>query len=233
LLLNVNVTEKDLEGTTKSASAALKKKNTGATILRAEWLCVLMKEELYQQPNLSNKAMKGFLHEYAAEHFFTDNMLQNTHSNAKLQNFGEPSANVRYAYHLQSAMLSQGHRCELVTVNCGTVVSSISQILVDDENCCRYKQGMESMDGDTQVAFLAEWLSKNKCLLDNQMGVGTGNKYLSGILFTILLHLRLLVSFRTYFKLMSCDLWEVYNLYSVWIVCGWINVLTNFCYSIW
>ena len=40
------------------------------------------------------------------------------------------------------------------------------------------------MDGPGCVAFLSKWLSDNKVNIDKQMGVGTGNKYLAGILFT-------------------------------------------------
>ncbi len=46
------------------------------------------------------------------------------------------------------------------------------------------KEGVNSMDGASRVAFLSGWLSDNKAFINKQMGIEVGNKYLSGILFT-------------------------------------------------
>ena len=106
-----------------------------STPLRSEWLSVLLAEEIRKRPNLSNAAMKMFLAPYATDDCFTDNILQNTQTRARLEIFGEPSENICYAYQLSDAMKSRGHPCEMIFDNRGTVMSSLSQILVQEQNC--------------------------------------------------------------------------------------------------
>ena len=136
-----------------------------------------------KRPNVSNEAIKGYLSAYAPQQYFTDSILQNTRTKAKVEVFGKPSCNVQYAYHLKAAMDERGHPCELIFNNRGTVMSNISKILVEDENRRRYRDGLGNMSAPERLAFLTKWLSENKATIDKQMGVGVGNSYLSGILF--------------------------------------------------
>ncbi len=118
-------------------------------------------------------------------------------------------------------MISRGHCCELVTINRGTVMSSISQILVDEENRRRYKEGWESMDSNTRVSFLATWLSKNKSLLDSEMGVRQGNKYSSGIVFTPSVSLEVAHEMQNVFQADACHVFfGKYTIYTAYGSCA-------------
>jgi len=96
-----------------------------ATPLQTDWLIGLVLEEIRERPNISNEAMKGYLSAYAPQQYFTDSILQNTRTKAKVEVFGKPSCNVQYAYHLKAAMDERGHPCELIFNNCGTVMSIV------------------------------------------------------------------------------------------------------------
>ena len=169
---------------TAPGTANTKTKNVPATTLQTKWLTVLMSDVIREKPNVSNADMRTYLSAYATDQCFTDNVLQNTRTKAKLEIFGQPRDNVQYAYHLKAAMDQRGHPCELILVNRGSVMSSISQVVVEDENRRRYKDGLRTrMNAQERVPFLKEWLVRNKTYLDAQMGQGIGNKYLSGILF--------------------------------------------------
>jgi hypothetical protein len=187
LLLNVvgaGISEKATDETRVQAGEEKKEKNSSSTPLRAEWLVVLMADEVRDRPNLTNEQMRGYLSPYAPSQYFTDNVLQNTRTKAKLAEFGEPSMNVQYAYHLQAAMDRGGHPCEMIFVNRGVVMNQISQILVDNENRRRYREGTVNMTSPERVSFLSDWFNRNKESIDKQMGIGPGHKYLLGILFT-------------------------------------------------
>lgn len=54
--------------------------------------------------------------------------------------------------------------------------------------------------GHEWVAFLTEWLSRNKAYLNKQMGMGVGNWYLSGILFTMLVGLQVVPHLQKVFQ---------------------------------
>ena len=178
--LQVNV-----EGAGLAMPSENTKEKSATTLLRTEWLVALVLDEIRERPNISNDALRGYLLAYAPKQYFTDNILQNTRTKAKLEVFGQPDTNVQYVYHLKAAMEERGHPCELLFSNRGSVMSSISKIFVDDKNRRRYRDGLStSMTGPERVAFLTKWLSDNKVSIDRQMGVGIGNKYLSGIFFS-------------------------------------------------
>ena len=108
---------------------------------------------------------------YAPSQYFIDNIFQNTRTKAKLVEFGEPSMNVQYAYHLQAAMDAAGNPCEMIFVHCGVVMNQISQILVDDENCPRYREDTVNTTSQERVLFLADWFNHNKESINKQMGI--------------------------------------------------------------
>ncbi len=88
-----------------------KNKKQAATPLCAEWLSILVAEEIRQRPNImSNKAMRGFLSAYAMPPCSaSDYVLQNTCTRAKLEFFGKPFYNVQCAHYLKTAMSIRGH----------------------------------------------------------------------------------------------------------------------------
>ncbi len=91
-------------GLTAPAVPPTDDKRKVATPLRTDWLIGLVLEEIRERPNVSNEALKGYLSAYAPQQYFTDSILQNTRTKAKVEVFGKPSCNVQYAYHLKAAM---------------------------------------------------------------------------------------------------------------------------------
>ena len=173
-----------VQGEDGDPPAEERRRNLASTPLRTEWIVPLMVDQIRDRPNLTNEQMRAYLLPYAPEQYFTENLLQNTRTKAKLEEFGEPAVNVQYAYHLQAAMDSAGHPCQMIFVNRGVVMSSISQILADNENRIRYKSGLDRMNSQERVAFLSGWFEENITSINKQMGLGAGHKYLLGILFT-------------------------------------------------
>jgi hypothetical protein len=70
---------------------------------------LLILSMIADNPGCTNKTLWGFLKGYGNEYAFTESILQDAKSAARMQLFGSPAINVRYAEKVKNELEKLGH----------------------------------------------------------------------------------------------------------------------------
>ena len=134
------------------------------TPFKAEWLLPLLRSEISETPNMSNKKCRAILLDYIKDKFITEALLQNARTLTKQAIFGNPSINVQYATALKEEMEKQGHSVDLVAMNALTLINRIADLVVTEEVEKQKLIGL-NMTGRAKQKYLSNWMRKNTQLL--------------------------------------------------------------------
>ena len=134
---------------------------------------------------LPTKDLRKVLEPYGYEYAFTDSLLSDARAKAKLDLFGSPEDNVKYAHGVFTEMIRMGHFVQFAYCKRSKVISKLGHVVIAEEIFRRKLDGEEALAANERSKFVEEWKRKNAKAIANQLGVRDGPQlqFLSGILF--------------------------------------------------
>ena len=134
---------------------------------------------------MPTKELRKILEPYGYEYAFTDSLISDARSKAKLDLFGQPEDNVKYASGVASEMKRMGHFVELVYCRRSKVISKLGHVVIAEEVFHRKVDGEAPLGANERANFVDEWKRANAAEIANQLGIKDGPQFdfLTGILF--------------------------------------------------
>jgi hypothetical protein len=112
----------------------------------------------------------------------THNILQDACNHAKVDLFGKPDDNIRYAY---AVLQDMGHVCDLIFTGCRDVIRMIQAVVLKEELTCQEHANEPTLEqGTPRKEFVNDWLLRHEVALNNELGMDNDPeiKFLTGIL---------------------------------------------------
>ena len=134
---------------------------------------------------LPTKDLRKVLEPYGYEYAFTDSLLSDACAKAKLDLFGSPSDNVKYAHRVFTKMVRMGHFVQFTYSKRSKVISKLGHVVIAEEIFRRKLDGEEALAANDCSKFVEEWKQNNASEIANQLGVKDGPQlqFLFGIIF--------------------------------------------------
>jgi hypothetical protein len=127
------------------------------------------------------KLLKPFGYEYA----FTDSIIQDARAKAKLDIFGKPEENVKYANAIAREMKDMGHMVEMLYSKRSKIISKLGHVVLAEEDYRRKYDGESPLAANERAPFVEKWKRQHASQMSEQLGLKDGPQFefLSGILF--------------------------------------------------
>ena len=127
------------------------------------------------------KLLQPFGYEYA----FTDSIIQDAQAKAKLNIFGNPEENVKYANAIAREMKEMGHMVEMLFSKRSKILSKLGHVVLAEEDYCRKYDGETPLAANECAPFVEKWKRQHASQMCEQLGLKDGPQFefLSGILF--------------------------------------------------
>jgi hypothetical protein len=136
-------------------------------------------------PPVTNKALRSFLEQYGKEIFLTDAIIQEACTQARVELFGMPETNVKYAEAIMNEMQGQGHIVQIKFTTRRERLKNIKRIIISEELLRRKYVDNSILDSNEKKVFWNNWKKENHELIIDKLGrKGDGVQYLHDIYFT-------------------------------------------------
>jgi hypothetical protein len=112
---NLDHTEGDDSGDNDNGNKKMKRSKRQKSPMKSKYLVPLMKANVTEWPNISNKEMANILKPYINDAFITNALLQKTCSDVCTLLYGDPSENVQLLGSLAVHMKALEHYFEVTT----------------------------------------------------------------------------------------------------------------------
>ena len=134
---------------------------------------------------LPTKDLRNFLSTYGYQYAFTDAIMVEARSKAKLAIFGSASDNVKYAMGVEQELKKMGHFVELIYCSRSKILSKLGHVVLAEEGYRRKNDEEPPLTPQERKPFLDNWKQQHAVELGNQIGLKDGPQFnfLSGILF--------------------------------------------------
>ena len=134
---------------------------------------------------MPTKELCKMLQPYGYEYAFTDSIIQDARSKAKLEIFGSPEDNVKYARAVASDLKEMGHLVEMLYCTRSKVVSKLGHVVLAEEDYRRKYDGEPPLEATERSAFVDKWKKNHATQMCDQLGLKDGPQFefLTGILF--------------------------------------------------
>jgi hypothetical protein len=125
------------------------------------------------------------LQPYGYDYAFTDSIIQDARAKAKLDIFGSPQDNVKYANHVARKLKDMGHFVELLYCKRSTVLSKLGHVVLAEEDYRRKYDGESPLPSNEHSTFVEKWKKQHATKLCDKLGLKDGPQFdfLTGILF--------------------------------------------------
>jgi hypothetical protein len=144
----------------------------------------LIATTIAETPMVSNKVLRNIIKPYRKAYCFTENILQNSQTEAHKLIFGVPEENVGSASFLKNELEKLGHFVLLSFTNRKEIIKNIKKIIIADE-VLRWKDAhLEDLAPNNRCAFVSNWMNENSEILLQQLGWNSDNvSFLDGDMF--------------------------------------------------
>ncbi len=164
-------------------------------------------------PMVSNMVLRKILKPYGKAYCFTDNILQNSWTEARKLIFGVPEENVGYASFLKDELEKLGHFVLLSFTNRKETIKNLVKIIIADEVLHQKDAHLEDLAPNNRRAFVLKWMNDNSEISLKQLGWNSDNvSFLDGVLFTPLFVQKTVPHLQKMYMADACHLnfWKVY-----------------------
>jgi hypothetical protein len=84
-------------------------------------------------PAVTNKSLRSFLEQYGNPVFMTDAIIQEARTQARMELFGTPSTNVKYAESVMNELKAQGHIVHMKFTTRRETLKNIERLVILEE----------------------------------------------------------------------------------------------------
>jgi len=153
------------------------------TPFKSKWIASIIGNAVAETPGISYQMLREILKPFANDYAITDNILQEGRDIAKMDRFGDPVDNVKYAHGVLCALKELGHEVFLLYTDRRTTLNNVLSVVLAEE-VERKKKLKEAMTKDERRQFLNKWKLENQEFLNTELGVDGGNmfRFLTGIM---------------------------------------------------
>jgi hypothetical protein len=136
-------------------------------------------------PGCTNKTLRGFLKGYGSDYAFTESILQEAKSTARMQLFGSPGINVTYAETVKLELQKLGHIVRLAYTGRRETLKKIEVVVLSEELLRKKHLDNSTMDKAERLEYISQWKQDHRDLLLEQLGPKDVNvSFLDGIFFS-------------------------------------------------
>jgi hypothetical protein len=146
------------------------------TPFKSRWIATIIGNAVKETPGISYQMLREILKPFANDYAITDNILQEGGGIAKIDRFGEPGDNVKYAHGVLCALKELGHKVFMIYADRRTTLNNVLYVALVEE-VERKKKLKESMSKEERREFLNKWKSENQVFLDTELEVDGGNMF--------------------------------------------------------
>ena len=137
-------------------------------------------------PGCTNKTLRGFLKGYGSDYAFTESILQEAKSTARMQLFGSPGINVTYAETVKLELQKLGHIVRLAYTGRRETLKKIEVVVLSEELLRKKHLDNSTMDKAERLEYISQWKQDHRDLLLEQLGPKDVNvSFLDGIFFRL------------------------------------------------
>jgi hypothetical protein len=149
---------------------------------RTNMIVPLIATAIAETPMVLNKVLRSILEQYGKAYCFTENILQNSQTEARKLIFGVWEENVGYALFLKNELEKLGHFVLLSFTNRKETIKNIEMIIIADEVLRRKDARLEDLAPNNRHAFVSNWMNENsKILLHSWVGTPIMCLFLTGL----------------------------------------------------
>jgi hypothetical protein len=135
---------------------------------------------------VTNKTLRGYLKSYGRDYALTELVLNKACCSARVELFGTPESNVKYADNIQEELRKRGHIVQMKYSNRRETLENIERLVISEEMLRRKHADNSTMSANDRKAFIDKWKANNVELLRKQLRPKDVDvvQFLHGIFFT-------------------------------------------------